>query len=476
MTPAASEPIACHIHIRPVVGDVALLSLGRIISRQPDPAILGGNWSVEGCSLFCACPVDGFEFAEGSHPLEKLQTALAKYRLESNFPLSESIPLPGWIGYFSYDLGRHLECLPNHAKDDLRIPIIHLAFYDAVIIYNHNTGQTCLAALEYMGQKESVEQKFARLEQWIAQSQELILELPPRLPRTDTSKPAFQTNMTQAQYMQSLERIGRHILDGDVYQINFSQRFECPFQADPATLFLWQNTYNPSPYAAYLGMDERAIVSASPELFLQIRGQDILTRPIKGTQPRRMCECGQDAVEFNRRHYEELLHSEKDKAELMMITDLQRNDLARICIPGTRHVRHPRKIEAYPTVFHAYSEVAGTLPRANDPMLFCDILRATFPGGSITGAPKIRAMQLIEELEPTHRGVYTGCIGHIGINFNATLNIAIRTIVVQHGMAYTQTGGGIVADSDPQAEWDETLVKAGALLDCIRAISQNETH
>jgi anthranilate/para-aminobenzoate synthase component I len=146
MTPAASEPIACHIHIRPVVGDVALLSLGRIISRQPDPAILGGNWSVEGCSLFCACPVDGFEFAEGSHPLEKLQTALAKYRLESNFPLSESIPLPGWIGYFSYDLGRHLECLPNHAKDDLRIPIIHLAFYDAVIIYNHNTGQTCLAA------------------------------------------------------------------------------------------------------------------------------------------------------------------------------------------------------------------------------------------------------------------------------------------------------------------------------------------
>jgi para-aminobenzoate synthetase component 1 len=475
MTPAASEPIACRVHIRPVPGDIALLSLGRIISRQSHPAILGGNLSVENFSLFCACPVDRFEFRDGSHPLEQLQTALATYRLESKIPLFESIPLPGWIGYFSYDLGRYLECLPNHAKDDLRMPIIHLAFYDAAIVYNHKTGQASLAVLDYTGQKESVEHKFARLEQWIAQSQELILELPPRLPRTDTSKLAFQTNMTQADYMHSLERIGRHILDGDVDQINFSQRFECPFQAVPATLFLWQNTYNPSPYAAYLGMEERAIVSASPELFLQIRGQDILTRPIKGTRPRRMCECGQDAVEFNRRNYEELLSSEKDKAELMMITDLQRNDLARICIPGTRHVRHPRKIEAYPTVFHAYSEVAGTLPQANDPELFCDILRATFPGGSITGAPKIRAMQLIEELEPTRRGVYTGCIGHIGINFDATLNIAIRTIVVQDGRVYAQTGGGIVADSDPQAEWDETLVKAGALLDCIRAVSQNGT-
>ncbi|MBN2512927.1 MAG: anthranilate synthase component I family protein [Sedimentisphaerales bacterium] len=473
MTAAASEPIACRVHIRPVVGDIALLSLGRIVSRQLHPAILGGNVSVEGYSLFCACPVDRFEFTEDSHPLENLQKTLAGYRLENSSSFSNVMPLPGWIGYFSYDLGRYLECVHNHAKDDLRMPLVHLAFYDAAIIYNHNTRQTHLGVLEYTGQKESVEQKFARLEQWIAQSQEYILELPPRLPRADTSELAFQTNMTQAEYMRSLEWIGRHILDGDVYQINFSQRFECPFRADPATLFLWQNTYNPSPYAAYLATNERAIVSASPELFLQIRGQDILTRPIKGTRPRRLCECGQDAVEFNRRRYEELLHSEKDKAELMMITDLQRNDLARICIPGTRHVRHPRKIEAYPTVFHAYSEVAGTLPRANNPTLFCDILRATFPGGSITGAPKIRAMQLIEELEPTRRGVYTGCIGHIGINFDATLNIAIRTIVIQHGMAYTQTGGGIVADSDPQAEWDETLVKAEALLDCIRAVDKN---
>ncbi|MGH2271510.1 anthranilate synthase component I family protein [Anaerohalosphaeraceae bacterium U12dextr] len=468
-----SEPILCRVHIRPVPGDIALLSLGRIISRQVQPAILGGNLSVENFSLFCACPVDCFEFRDGSHPLEQLQTTLAKYQLESNISLSESIPLPGWIGYYSYDLGRYLESLPSHAKDDLRMPIIHLAFYDAIIVYNHNTGQAHLAALEYTGQKESVQQKFARLEHWIAQSQELILELPPRLPRTSKPELAFQTNMSRADYIRSLERIGRHILDGDVYQINFSQRFECPFQADPATLFLWQNTYNPSPYAAYLASNKWAIVSASPELFLRIRGQDILTRPIKGTRPRHMCECGPDAVEFNRRHYEALLHSEKDKAELMMITDLQRNDLARICIPGTRHVRHPRKIEAYPTVFHAYSEVAGTLPRTNDPALFCDILRAMFPGGSITGAPKIRAMQLIEELEPTRRGVYTGCIGHLGINFDATLNIAIRTMVVQDGRVYAQAGGGIVADSDPQAEWDETLVKAGALLDCIRAVSHN---
>ena len=135
MIPAASEPIACRIHIRPVPGDIALLSLGRIISRQSHPAILGGNHSVEDFSLFCACPVDIFELAEGSHPLEQLQTALVAYRLESSSSLPDSMPLPGWIGYFSYDLGRHLECLPNHAKDDLRMPLIHLAFYDSVIIY-----------------------------------------------------------------------------------------------------------------------------------------------------------------------------------------------------------------------------------------------------------------------------------------------------------------------------------------------------
>jgi para-aminobenzoate synthetase component I len=279
--------------------------------------------------------------------------------------------------------------------------------------------------------------------------------------------------MTREYYFDALRKIKQHILDGNVYQINFSQRFECDFDADPAEYFLWQCRYNPAPYAAYLSTTDFSIVSASPELFLRIEGDNILTRPIKGTRPR---HSGLDSDAYNRAQFEDLLHSPKDAAELMMITDLERNDLARVCVPGTRHVRCLRAIEAWPTLFHAHAEIAGKLLRANDPALVCEILRTVFPGGSITGAPKIRAMEIIEELEPTGRGIYTGCIGHIGIDFRTTFNIAIRTAVICNQKAYIQTGGGIVADSDPQAEWEEMKLKADALLAGLSAGEASVLH
>lgn len=283
----------------------------------------------------------------------------------------------------------------------------------------------------------------------------------------------MDATLDRQQYFGALSRIHRHILDGDVYQINFSLRWQCPFNAAAADLFLWQNAHNPSPYAAYLAAADWAIVSASPELFLRIDGQTILTRPIKGTRRRQSGSQDIAAEEFNRQQYEQLLHSPKDAAELMMITDLERNDLARVCIPGSRHVKLERALSAYPTVFHAFSEVEGQLPRLCDAGLFIDILRAVFPGGSITGAPKIRAMEIIEQLEPTRRGVYTGCIGHIGLDWNVSFNIAIRTIVICGGTAYIQTGGGIVADSDPAAEWHETQIKADALLAGVNALQKS---
>jgi para-aminobenzoate synthetase component 1 len=225
-------------------------------------------------------------------------------------------------------------------------------------------------------------------------------------------------------------------------------------------LYHWQNHYNPSPYAAYINGGSFHIVSASPEMFITIADGVIETKPIKGTRPR----TGE--TQTDEKYFNELLRSEKEQAELNMIIDLERNDLTKVCKYGTIKVSQPRTIETYPTVFHAVAAVEGQL---RDKVSFCDILKAMFPGGSITGAPKIRSMEIIDETEPTARGVYTGGIGFIGIDGNACLNIAIRTVIITGRKAYVQTGGGIVADSDPDAEWQETIVKARALLAGIKA-------
>jgi para-aminobenzoate synthetase component 1 len=265
--------------------------------------------------------------------------------------------------------------------------------------------------------------------------------------------------MSREYYLDEFEKIKRYIYDGDVYQINFSQRFECDYNADPIDLFHWQNHYNPSPYAAYIDAGSFQIVSASPEMFITIEDGIISTKPIKGTRPR-VSEAEQ-GKQINAKNFDELVGSEKEQAELNMIVDLERNDVARICEPGTRKVVQPRTIESYPTVFHAVATVAGQL--RND-ITFCNILKAMFPGGSITGAPKIRSMEIIDETEPTARGVYTGSIGLLGLDGSVSLNIAIRTIIINNQKAFAQTGGGIVADSDPQAELNETITKARALL------------
>jgi para-aminobenzoate synthetase component 1 len=480
MTTPMAEPVLCRVHIRPA-GGISLSSLTRVISRQSRPAILGGNHSVGHYSMFCAQPADLFLFEEGQDgPFEKLQCILEKYRLADNGDSpADGPPLPGWIGFFAYPLAHYIEKLPRLAKDDLQLPLIHLAFYDKAIIYNHKRGTFSRVALDYPGQAQTVEEKFHQLQTWLdAGTDPCVCPAgDAQIPGGHTGPPlrntpgTFTTNMTQAYYFDALKKIHRYILDGDVYQINFSQRFECDFTADSVDYFLWQSRYNPAPYAAYLSTPDFSIVSASPELFLQTEGDQILTRPIKGTRPRHR---GPDSDSHNLVQFEDLSRSPKDQAELMMIVDLERNDLAKVCVPGTRHVQCLRTIEAWPTLFHAYAEVAGTLPRPNDPALVCEILRAAFPGGSITGAPKIRAMEIIEELEPTGRGLYTGCIGHIGVDFRTTLNIAIRTAVICNQKAYVQTGGGIVADSDPQAEWEEMQLKAGAPLAGL--IAENVTN
>lgn len=468
------ESAACVIHFKRVDKQINLTGLSELFSNLSNPSILGGNDAkidADGFSYWMAEPREIFEFcSHQQYPFEKLQEVLNKYKLQEK--ISEGLPkgifCGGWAGYFSYELGRYIEKIPETAADDLNMPLIRLCFYDKVICYDHKGKRFWLIALEIIDDRITPAEKLEGLNEKLSESQKIAAQLPKPAKMEEIDLSGVRSNMDKAYYLDAVAKIRRYIYDGIVYQVNFSQRFECDYKAEPIKLFHWQNRYNPSGYAGYIGTDNFSIVSASPEMFITLKDRIISTKPIKGTRPR-FAETGTESEKINGRNFAELAASEKEQAELNMIIDLERNDLARICRPGTREVTQPRTIESYPTVFHAVAAVSG---RLRDDVRFCDILCAMFPGGSITGAPKVSAMEIIDQTEPTARGVYTGSIGYIAIDANACLNIAIRTVVVRDNKAYVQTGGGIVADSDPQAEWDETIVKARALLAGIKATSQ----
>ena len=467
----SDKSIACKLHHKKIRAPINLPGLSEIFAGLKSPSIIGGNTSKKNADRFSywgAEPRDVFEFCAGQkEPFGKLQRALDKYKLEEDnhagLPL-RGIFCGGWVGYFSYELGRYIERLPETTIDDLGMPLIRLCFYDRLICYDHIEKTCWLIALELSNDIEEPAEKLAGLERLLAKSQEISVDPPHPSDLDNIDFSQIRCNINKDYYLRTIGKIKRYIYDGDVYQINFSQRFECDYETKPIELYHWQNLYNPSPYAAYIDGGSFHIVSASPEMFITIVDGAISTKPIKGTRPR-INETTQ-AKEINAKNFDELVRSEKEQAELNMIIDLERNDLVKICEYGTRKVVQPRAIESYPTVFHAVATVEGQLRKE---ITFCDIIKAMFPGGSITGAPKIRSMEIIDETEPTARSVYTGSIGFIGIDGNACLNIAIRTIIITNGKAFAQTGGGIVADSDTEAEWQETLTKARALLAGIRA-------
>jgi para-aminobenzoate synthetase component 1 len=470
--------IICKAHCKEVHASIDLPALSERFANLESASILGGNPAkadADRFSYWAAEPKEIFEFKTGQKdPFGKLRKILGKYTIEDDTGNHMGLPLRGmfcggWIGYFSYELGRYIEKLPGTTIDDLKMPLIRLSFYDRLIAYDHIEGTVCLIVLEFPGDCEQPQEKLAVLEQLLRESQKKRIPEPAAgdLERIDFSH--IRCNMDKEYYLRTVEKIKRYIYDGEVYQINFSQRFGCEYDAKPISLYHWQNHYNPSGYAAYIDGGDFHIVSASPEMFIIINDGLIRTKPIKGTR-RRMVETPRNnpqAKQTNRNNYNELFYSDKERAELNMIIDLERNDVAKICKPGTRRVIQPRTIESYPTVFHTVATVGGQL---RDEITICDILKAMFPGGSITGAPKIRSMEIIDETEPTARGVYTGSIGFIGIDGSVCLNIAIRTIIITNRKAFVQTGGGIVADSDPEAEWAETITKARALLAGIKSV------
>jgi para-aminobenzoate synthetase component 1 len=403
---------------------------------------------------------DRWEFGRGD-PLAGLARLIDRLGLdwpvEPGEVASEDRPpfLGGLIGYLGYDLAPWIERVPRKAPRDSMIPDIAFGVYDTFVAVDHRSGAAHLWVTNLLG--EPADRVDYRRRFWLD-----ALGRPPGGLSTSRFSGRPESNFSPDGYRQAIRRAVEYIHAGDLFQANISQRFSAVGRPEPMDLYRRLRQRSPSPYSAFLRVSNlgNAVISSSPELFYQTRGDRIVTRPIKGTRPRGATPAEDQA------QLAELIASPKDRAELAMIVDLERNDLGRICTYGSIRVTEPSVIESFETVHHQVATIEGRLRPEVGPM---DVVRAVFPGGSITGAPKIRAMEIIDELEPNRRGVYTGAIGYSSAGGNSAFNIAIRTMVVEgHRVSY-QVGGGIVADSDPQLEFEETMHKGRAMRDVLEA-------
>jgi para-aminobenzoate synthetase component 1 len=400
---------------------------------------------------------NGKEEVKKGNPFDTVGELLETYSLEKG---DTDIPFTGGaVGYFSYDLCHFIERLPKTAVDDLQLPECYLAFYDAVVAFDHVNGQAYLCSSGFPETDESRRQQ--RATEKLKELRDMLADLPARLPVEETTYRegvVIRSNFSHEGYLEAVERCREYICAGDIFQVNLSQRLEADMPVPPYELYRRLRGINPAPFANYFNFDGVSIVGSSPERFLKVTGDRVETRPIKGTKPRGR------TPEEDRALAQSLLESKKDRAENVMIVDLQRNDIGRVCRYGSVEVTELAILETWPTVFHLTSTVVGQLSEGKNR---ADLLKATFPGGSITGAPKVRAMEIIDELEPTRRSVYTGSLGYLGFDGDMDLDIVIRTIIVKDGRAYFQVGGAIVYDSEPESEYIETLDKGKALIQAL---------
>jgi para-aminobenzoate synthetase component 1 len=394
---------------------------------------------------------NGRKYKKKGDVLKILDYYFRKFRVEQK--ISSKFPFNGGaIGYFAYEFGRQIEsCVPRATQDKVRIPDLYLGFYRNLYVEDKLKKKTYLV---YDEQKN-----YTKMKRWIevAREQKQAEWKKPEIKndRGKEKKIAYNSNFTKQEYLQTLKKIKAYLRAGEVYQVCLTQTLTAPYLGKGDQLYLNLCEINPAPFSAYLHCGGFEIISSSPERFMKVEKGIIETCPIKGTIKRGA------ASEEDERLKQELLDSEKEKAELTMIVDLERNDLGKICEFGTVKVVKHRELKAYPTVFHTVSTIRGKL---RDNIFQTDIMRAVFPGGSITGAPKIRAMEILAELESTTRGAYTGSIGYFGFDGYMDTSIVIRTILLKKRVAYLGVGGGIVLDSDPEKEFRETMLKARAQL------------
>jgi para-aminobenzoate synthetase component 1 len=400
-----------------------------------------------------------------SHERRGNPWTVAEEAWESEPPVDRDERLPflgGAVGYFGYELARHLERLPGRAVDDLATDDLVLAFYDSGLALDHESGQAYAFAT---GAREAsadlaTKRAHAHLEALLRRVGE-VASLPKdpargAVSRSETFRPLVARNA----YLEKVRRAKDYIAAGDALEVCLTHRIEGPLTSEPQVIYQHLRQESPAPFSAFLDLGDFQLLSASPERFLRVSSGRAQSRPIKGTRPR-----GRTADE-DRSLQLALMASEKDRCENVMIVDLVRNDLGRVCRIGSVEVTEFLIIEPYATVFQLVSTIEGELYEEAGPL---NAVRACFPGGSMTGAPKIRAMEIIDELEPVARGPYAGALGYISATGDLDLNIVIRTILAKDGWAYFHVGGAVVADSDPEAEWLETLDKASGLLAALCA-------
>ncbi|MCI4253072.1 aminodeoxychorismate synthase component I [Bacillus sp. CCB-MMP212] len=388
----------------------------------------------------------GKETIKRGNPLDLMQEYMEKWKTDYNpqYPPFQG----GAIGYFSYDCIRYIEKLPSLAEDDLNIPDIYFLLFDDVFVYDQKEKLLWIIT-HYVDKHAEAEERLNEWKDlWVAEVPEVTM--PFERPKKKNEAVAF----TETGFMKAVECIQEYIGAGDVFQVNLSTRQERTLQTHPLEIYTSLREINPSPYMGYLELGDFQIVSGSPELLIKKQGTEVSTRPIAGTRSRGADE--QEDEELAR----ELIKNEKERAEHVMLVDLERNDLGRVCKYGTVEVDEFMVIEKYSHVMHIVSNVRGEVEEDKDAF---DLVKAVFPGGTITGAPKIRTMEIIEELEPVRRGIYTGSIGWIGYSGDTELNIVIRTLLAKDGKAHVQAGAGIVIDSNPENEYKESLKKAIAL-------------
>ncbi|MBE4906688.1 anthranilate synthase component I family protein [Bacillus luteolus] len=424
-----------------------LLESGRggrysIIGLRPYAILKGKNYKLE-------VTYDQKKEVLTGNPLELMEEWLGQFKTEHNpdYPDFQG----GAIGYFSYDCARYIEKLDTLAEDDLETPDLYFLIFDDVFVIDHQDNAFWIITHYLPGEEEDAKDRIGFYEQlW---TNELNDDTFPLLTKSN-QQIERPYSFTEEEFVTAVERIREYIAMGDVFQVNLSVRQSRPLQTHPLNIYETLRSVNPSPYMSYMQLPEFQVVSASPELLVKKKGDEISTRPIAGTRSR-----GRDDQE-DLQLANELIENEKERAEHVMLVDLERNDLGRVSEYGSVEVNEFMTIEKYSHVMHIVSNVRGKL--ANDKTGF-DLIKATFPGGTITGAPKVRTMEIIEELEPVRRGLYTGSIGWIGFSGDLELNITIRTLIAKNGIAHVQAGAGVVIDSNPRQEYKESLKKAIAL-------------
>ncbi|HXF48475.1 MAG TPA: anthranilate synthase component I [Verrucomicrobiae bacterium] len=400
------------------------------------------------------------------NPLTQLEDLFAKYRA----PRVEGLPRfwGGGVGYFGYDIVRHIEKLPNRLKDDLKQPDSWFGIYDLILIFDHLKHKILIVkSVDLHLPKLPLDKLYAAAVKEVSKVKSLLAK-PLRFPRLKTGKKKggeAVSNTSKERFLKTVEKARKYIVAGDVFQVVLSRRFSVPLAADPFSVYRALRSVNPSPYLYFLKLGDVSIAGSSPEMLVRVEEGFAETRPIAGTRPRGKCE--EEDTQLAR----ELLADEKETAEHVMLVDLGRNDIGRVSVGGTVALTDRMKVEKYSHVMHIVSGVKGKLRPGVGRF---EVLASCFPAGTVTGAPKVRAMEIIEELEPSRRGIYAGAIGYFDFSGNLDSCIAIRTVVCNGNRAYVQAGAGIVYDSVPEREYEETVSKAAGVLLAVQRANQGK--